>query len=161
MKAKVSFILNGQRMSLEVDPTRTLLDLLRNELGITSVKNGCNSGDCGVCTVLLNGKAVRSCLILAPTVDGKTVETVEAIGRPGQLHPIQEAFLERGGTQCGYCTPGMILTAKAFLDAHPDPRWEEIVRAISSNLCRCTGYAKIVEAIELAAERMKGGTAGK
>ena len=148
-------------MSLEVDATQTLLDLLRNRLGMTSVKNGCNSGDCGVCTVLIDGKAVRSCLILAPIVDGKSVETVEAIGRPGRLHPLQETFLELGATQCGYCTPGMILTAKAFLDEHPDPRWEEIVRAISGNLCRCTGYAKIIEAIELAAERMKGGDVGK
>ena len=148
-------------MSLEVEATQTLLDLLRNQLGITSVKNGCNSGDCGVCTVLLNGKAVRSCLILAPTVGGKTIETIEAIGRPGQLHPLQETFLEVGATQCGYCTPGMILAAKAFLDGHPDPRWEEIVQAISGNLCRCTGYTKIVEAIELAAERMRGGVLGR
>jgi len=148
-------------MSLEVDATQTLLDLLRNRLGIMSVKNGCNSGDCGVCTVLLNGKAVRSCLILAPTVEGKIVETVEAIGSPGRLHPLQETFLEVGATQCGYCTPGMILTAKGFLDEHPDPRWEEIVQAISGNLCRCTGYTKIVEAIELAAERMNGGTVVK
>jgi aerobic-type carbon monoxide dehydrogenase small subunit (CoxS/CutS family) len=161
LKAEIFFTLNGQRMSLEVDATQTLLDLLRNRLGMTSVKNGCNSGDCGVCTVLIDGKAVRSCLILAPIVDGKSVETVEAIGRPGRLHPLQETFLELGATQCGYCTPGMILTAKAFLDEHPDPRWEEIVQAISGNLCRCTGYAKIIEAIELAAERMKGGDVGK
>ncbi len=161
MKSQVSFALNGQRVSLEVETAQTLLDLLRNRLGITSVKNGCNSGDCGACTVLLDGKAVRSCLILAPTVDGKTVETIEALGRPGQLHPLQEAFLEYGATQCGYCTPAMILTAKAFLDEHPDPRWEEIARAISGNLCRCTGYSKIIEAVEAAAERMKGGAAGR
>jgi aerobic-type carbon monoxide dehydrogenase small subunit (CoxS/CutS family) len=154
---EVTFTLNGQTLSLEVDATQTLLDLLRNRLGVTSVKNGCNSGDCGVCTVLLDGKAVRSCLILAPTVEGKSVDTVEAIGRPGRLHPLQEAFLEVGATQCGYCTPGMILTAKAFLDSHPDPRWEEIAQAISGNLCRCTGYTKIIEAVELAAQRLKGG----
>jgi carbon-monoxide dehydrogenase small subunit len=151
LKTKVSFTLNNNRVSVLVDPNQTLLDILRNKFGITSVKNGCNTGDCGTCTVIINGMAIRSCLILAPTVEEKTVETIEAIGRPGRLHPIQKAFLEYGATQCGYCTPAMILTAKAYLDHNPNPTRNQIVKAISGNLCRCTGYTKIIDAIEAAA----------
>ena len=151
MKTNVSFILNDKRVSVLVNPNQTLLDLLRNKFGITSVKNGCNTGDCGTCTVIINGTAVRSCLILSPIIEGKTVETIEAIGGPGRLHPIQKAFHEFGATQCGYCTPAMILTAKAFLDNNPNPTPNQIVNAISGNLCRCTGYKKIIEAIETAA----------
>jgi carbon-monoxide dehydrogenase small subunit len=151
LKTKVSFVLNDKRVSVLVNPNQTLLDILRNKLGITSVKNGCNTGDCGTCTVIINGTAVRSCLILSPTIEGKTVETIEAIGGPGRLHPIQKAFQEFGATQCGYCTPAMILTAKAFLDNNPNPTADQIVNAISGNLCRCTGYKKITEAIETAA----------
>lgn len=151
MKTKVSFKLNTNRVSVLVNPNQTLLDILRNTFGITSVKNGCNTGDCGTCTVIINGTAVRSCLILAPTIEGKTIETIEALGGPGRLHPIQKAFLEYGATQCGYCTPAMVLTTKAFLDHNPKPTRNQIVKAISGNLCRCTGYKKIIEAIETAA----------
>jgi carbon-monoxide dehydrogenase small subunit len=153
----VSFLLNGKEISVFTQANRTLLDLLRNELGITSVKNGCNTGDCGACTVIINGEAVRSCLTLVPTLQGKAVETIESIGGPGHLHPIQKAFLEYGATQCGYCTPGMILTVKAFLDKNPHPTRGDIVRAISGNICRCTGYAKIIEAAENAVQWLSKG----
>ena len=153
---QVDFILNQRPVSVLAGPTQTLLDLLREDLGLVSVKNGCNTGDCGACTVLLDGEAVRSCLVLAPTVRGRRVETIESLGGPGRLHPIQEAFLELGATQCGYCTPGMILTVKAFLDKNPSPDRDQIREALSGNLCRCTGYTKIVEAVELAARLTAG-----
>ena len=123
---------------------------------MVSVKYGCNTGDCGVCTVLLDGEAVRSCLLLVPMVEGRRVETLESLGRPGRLHPIQQAFLDAGATQCGYCTPGMVLTVKAFLDRQPDPDREQILEALSGNLCRCTGYVKIVDAVKLAARKLAG-----
>jgi carbon-monoxide dehydrogenase small subunit len=158
LKTKVSFTLNNNWVSVLSSPNETLLHILRNKFGITSVKNGCNTGDCGTCTVIINGTAVRSCLILAPTIEGKTVETIEAIGGIGCLHPIQKAFHEFGAAQCGYCTPAMILTAKAFIDNNPNPTHNQIVHAISGNLCRCTGYKKIIEAIETAALRLNKGS---
>ena len=156
MKMQVNFTLNGRAVSVLARPTQTLLELLREDLGVVSVKYGCNTGDCGVCTVLLDGEAVRSCLLLVPMVKGRRVETLESLGRPGRLHPIQQAFLDAGATQCGYCTPGMLLTVKAFLDRNPDPDREQILEALSGNLCRCTGYVKIVDAVKLAARKLAG-----
>ncbi|HEX2769504.1 MAG TPA: (2Fe-2S)-binding protein [Geobacteraceae bacterium] len=148
MKYPLSFILNGIPAELLVKPTETLLDVLRERLGMVSVKRGCDTGDCGACTVLLNGDPVRSCLTIALTVAGKRVETVEGLTVDGQLHPLQTAFHEKYASQCGFCTPGMIMSAKALLDKNPGPDREEIVAAISGNLCRCGSYREIVEAVE-------------
>jgi carbon-monoxide dehydrogenase small subunit len=140
----------------------TLLRFLRDELRLTGVKDGCAEGDCGACTVILDAKATKSCLVLAAQADGSEVTTIEGLvgDSEGALHPIQEAFLEAGAVQCGYCTPGMLLTAKALLDANPHPTRDEARVAISGNLCRCTGYAKIVEAILLAAVKLDGSGRG-
>jgi len=156
MSTKIHFTLNGEPVSAEVENDLTLLKFLREDLGITSLKNSCNVGECGACTILLDGKAVRSCLLLAVMVDGKRVETLESLGNPIELHPIQRAFLEVGAVQCGFCTPGMILTTKALLDANPSPTREEARVALSGNLCRCTGYKKILDAVMLAAQWMRG-----
>jgi carbon-monoxide dehydrogenase small subunit len=157
----IRITVNGLPREATVSGNRTLLQFLRDELRLTGVKDGCAEGDCGACTVIFNGRAAKSCLILAAQADGATVTTIEGLGGPrdGDMHPIQEAFLEVGAVQCGYCTPGMILTAKALLDADPSPTREEIRTAISGNLCRCTGYAKIIAAIELAAARIRSRTA--
>jgi carbon-monoxide dehydrogenase small subunit len=132
----------------------TLLEVLRYKLKLTGTKRGCNRGDCGACTVLLNGQAVLSCLILAPKVDNEEVTTVEGLGSPEKMHALQEAFIEHNAVQCGFCTPGMMLSAKALLDENPQPTKEEVKIAISGNLCRCTGYAQIIEAILDAAKKM-------
>lgn len=155
MKTKVSFILNGENVSLEVSPDRTLLKVLREDLHVTSLKNSCNVGECGACTVLLNDRAVRSCLLLAVMADGKRVDTLESLGDPGHLHPIQRAFLEVGAVQCGFCTPGMILTTKAFLARNPHPTRDEARVALSGNICRCTGYKKILDAVMLSAKWLR------
>lgn len=146
----VKFTLNGEKVKVKVKPNITLLDLLRRKLKITSVKRGCERGECGACTVLVDNQPVNSCLVLAPQIDGKNVVTVEGIVKKNELHPIQKAFIEAGAVQCGFCTPGMILTLKAFLDMNPNPSEEDIRRAIEGNLCRCTGYTKIIEAAILA-----------
>ena len=146
----VRFTLNGKKVKVKVKPNTTLLDLLRRKLKITSVKRGCERGECGACTVLVDNQPVNSCLVLAPQIDGKNVVTIEGIAKEGELHPIQEAFIEAGAVQCGFCTPGIILTLKAFLDMNPNPSEEDIRRAIEGNLCRCTGYTKIIEAAILA-----------
>ena len=146
----VKFTLNGKEVKVKVKPNITLLDLLRRKLKITSVKRGCERGECGACTVLVDNQPVNSCLVLAPQIDGKNVVTIEGIVKEGGLHPIQEAFIEAGAVQCGFCTPGIILTLKAFLDMNPNPSEEDIRRAIEGNLCRCTGYTKIIEAAILA-----------
>jgi len=148
MKYPLSFILNGISADAMVKPTETLLDLLREKLGVMSVKRGCDTGDCGACTVLLDGEPVRSCLIIALTVAGKKVETVEGLTSNGRLHPLQTSFHEHYAAQCGFCTPGMIMAAKALLDKNPKPEREEIISAISGNLCRCGGYLEIIEAVE-------------
>jgi CO/xanthine dehydrogenase Mo-binding subunit/aerobic-type carbon monoxide dehydrogenase small subunit (CoxS/CutS family) len=154
---ELSFVLNGEEVTLEVDPARPLLDVLRQDLGLTGTKQGCDhEGECGACTVLLDGKPVRSCLTPAGKAAGRAVVTVEGLSGPDGLHPLQEAFIEVGAVQCGYCTPGMLMTSKALLDRLPDPSREEIVAALAGNLCRCTGYKRIVEAVELAAARMRG-----
>jgi len=151
MKYTLSFTLNGLRVDVLVKPTDTLLDLLREQLHVTSPKRGCDDGDCGACTVLLDGEPVRACLTIAPTVAGKEVTTVEGLSKAGELHPLQESFHEHAASQCGFCTPGMLMSAKALLDKSPDPTREEIVEFMSGNLCRCGTYEEVVEAIQAVA----------
>jgi len=150
----IRFTLNGKEVEVKVKPNTTLLDLLRRKLKITSVKRGCERGECGACTVLIDNQPVNSCLVLAPQVDGKNVVTVEGIVEDEKLHPIQEAFIETGAVQCGFCTPGIILTLKALFDINSNPSEEDIRKAIEGNLCRCTGYTKIIEAALLAKRRI-------
>jgi len=152
---KIHLTVNGRAVECEADAETRLLDLLRDSLGLTGTKEGCGEGECGACTVLLDGRPVNSCLIPAPAADGKSVLTIEGIGEGGKLHPIQAAFVETGGVQCGFCTPGFIMSAYALLRDNPSPTDEEIRSAIEGNLCRCTGYERIVDAIRLAAERLK------
>lgn len=151
MKYILSFVLNGQPVDVLAEPTDTLLDVLREKLRVMSPKRGCDEGDCGACTVLLNGDPVRSCLTLALSVAGQEVMTVEGLSKNGKLHPLQRSFHEHYAAQCGFCTPGMILSAKALLDKNPHPTREEIVEAISGNLCRCGTYQEVVEAIQAVA----------
>jgi len=155
MKKKIQLTLNGKKTELEVPTHRLLLDLLRDEIGLTGTKEGCGTGDCGACTVLLNGKAVNSCLIFSGELDGADVVTIEGLKIGPELHPVQQAFIQDGGVQCGYCTSGMLMMSKALLDENPDPSEEEIRFAISGNLCRCTGYAKIVKAVQDAAAELR------
>lgn len=149
---------NGETHYVAVEPRKTLLEVLRENLGLTGTKQGCNQGHCSACTILLDGKAVNACLILAVKAKGREIITIEGLSHNGRMHPLQEAFVKHGAIQCGFCTPGMILTAKALLDANPNPSEPEIRMAISGNLCRCTGYVKIVEAIKVAAQNLKGST---
>jgi carbon-monoxide dehydrogenase small subunit len=144
----VCFVLNGRDVRTEVPSHWTLLRVLRERLGLTGTKEGCGIGECGACTVLLDGMPVNSCLILAPKVEGRTVQTVEGLGSRDSLHPIQKSFIDHGAVQCGFCTPGMLMSAKALLERDPSPTREEIQEAISGHLCRCTGYHQILEAIE-------------
>ena len=145
---------NGERMEVVVKPSTMLLDVLRDALGLTGTKKGCGCGECGSCTVILDGKAVTSCIIPAMKAMDKEVLTIEGLGRPGKLHPIQDAFIKYGAIQCGFCTPGMVLSVKALLEDNPNPTEEEVRVAISGNLCRCTGYVKIVDAVLAAARKM-------
>ena len=151
-KRKLILRVNKEEYELFVYPHRTLAEVLRDELHLTGTKQSCSEGACGTCTVLLDGAPVRSCLLLAAEAQGKEITTIEGLAENGRLHPLQQAFVEHYAIQCGFCTPGMILTAKALLDKNPHPTEEEIRRAISGNICRCTGYAKIVEAIKAASE---------
>jgi carbon-monoxide dehydrogenase small subunit len=144
----VDFTLNGRPRSMDVAPSLTLLAALRDVLGLFDAKEGCGEGVCGACTVLLDGRPASSCLVLAPAVRGRRVTTVRGLERDGDLHPLQEAFAAHGAVQCGFCTPGMLLTALAFLERHPRPEREEIRAALAGNLCRCTGYQKILDAVE-------------
>ncbi len=139
---------NGKPMEVRVDPTWTLLRVLREELHLTGTKKGCGQGDCGVCTVIMNGKAVNACLVLALQAEGKEIETVEGLGTEDHLHPLQLSFIKNGAVQCGFCTPGMLMSAVALLRKTPRPDEEEIKKGISGNLCRCTGYVKIITAIQ-------------
>jgi carbon-monoxide dehydrogenase small subunit len=154
MKHEIRFVLNGEERSLEIEANLTLLQLLRDRLNITSPKRSCEQGECGACTVILNGKAVNACLVLAVTVNGKAVQTVDGLGRD-ELHPIQKHFKEVAASQCGYCTPGMIMAAKALLDANPDPTYEQVKEGLSGNMCRCTGYVRPVEAVLAAAQEIR------
>lgn len=155
MKKKIQITLNGRSAALEVPNHRLLLDLLRDEIGLTGTKEGCGTGDCGACTVLLDGKPVNSCLILSGELDGAQIVTIEGLKIGPELHPIQKAFLQDGGAQCGYCTPGMLMMSKSLLDENPNPTDEEIRFALSGNLCRCTGYAKIIQAVRDAAAELR------
>ena len=146
-KVPLKMVVNGKPIEVLVDPTWTLLKVLRGELELTGTKKGCEKGDCGACTILLGGKAVNSCLVLALQAEGKEVETIEGLGTPENLHPLQESFIQNGAVQCGFCTSGMLLSASALLKKNPNPTEKEIRQAISGNLCRCTGYTKIVKAI--------------
>jgi aerobic carbon-monoxide dehydrogenase small subunit len=148
MKKIINLTINDQAYEIAVEPNKTLADLLRYDLDLTGTKKGCDTGDCGACTVILNGDAVNSCLILAIQTDGAVVETIEGLATHKGLHPIQEAFVEKGAIQCGFCSPGMIMSTKNLLDKNPNPTEEEIRKGISGNLCRCTGYQKIFEAID-------------
>ncbi|HEY2461961.1 MAG TPA: (2Fe-2S)-binding protein [Candidatus Acidoferrum sp.] len=157
--AHIRLNLNGEQTDVSFAPYKTLLEILREDLGHTGTKHGCELGECGACAVLLEGKPVVSCLVLGVECDGKSVLTVEGMGTDGALHPLQEAFADLGAAQCGYCTPAILVTAKAFLDEHPQPSREQIREALSGSLCRCTGYLQIFEAVEEAmvkiAERRK------
>jgi aerobic carbon-monoxide dehydrogenase small subunit len=151
MKQILSFTLNGSPVDVIVYPTETLLDILREKLGVTSPKRGCDDGDCGACTVLIDGEPVRSCLTIALTVEGKQVVTTESLSLNGELHPLQKAFHELGAFQCGFCTPGMLMSAKALLDHNPNPSRQEIREHMAGNLCRCGSYEEVIEAIQAAA----------
>jgi len=155
MKQLMRFNVNGVIYEEEIDHRRTLLEVLRENFGLLGVHKGCDEGQCGACTVLVDGKAVNSCLILAASAQGKKVTTIEGLAQGEKLHPVQEAFVEAGAIQCGFCTPGMIMITKAFLDKNPNPTEEEAKKAISGNLCRCTGYFQIIDAVMKAAEKMR------
>ena len=153
-REQLEFVLNGQPASVEVDAGKMLADVLRDDLGMKSVKKACDEGECGACTVVMDGLAVASCIMPAGRVQGAQITTVEGLARGGQLHPLQEAFLEEGAVQCGYCTGGMLMSAKALVDAQPQPTRQEAREAISGNICRCTGYRKIISAIVRAADEI-------
>ncbi len=153
MKQPMTFTINGEIYDDEIDVRRTLLEVLRENFGLTGTKKGCHEGECGTCTVLLTGKPVASCLVLAVEAQGKRIETVEGLAQNGELHHLQQAFIEHGAFQCGFCTPGVLMAAKGLLNENPKPSEEEVRKAIAGNLCRCTGYNKYVEAILDAAEK--------
>ncbi len=152
MEMKISFRLNGGPVEVSVPTHWTLLRLLREKLGLTGTKEGCGIGECGACTVLLDGAPVHSCLVLAPKVEGREVETIEGLGSRKSLHPLQQSFIDHGAVQCGFCIPGILMSSKALLKANPHPTKDEVKEAISGHLCRCTGYQQIVEAIEAASK---------
>jgi aerobic-type carbon monoxide dehydrogenase small subunit (CoxS/CutS family) len=156
MKKKVEITLkvNGEEYELEIEPQRTLVEVLRETLGFTGTKKSCNEGECGTCTVIMDGEPVASCLVLALDAVGKEILTIEGLAKGEQLHPLQVAFVRNGGIQCGFCTPGMVMSAKALLDQNPNPTTAEVRRAISGNLCRCTGYQQIVDSVMAAAKEM-------
>ncbi|CAA7601139.1 2Fe-2S ferredoxin-type iron-sulfur binding domain protein [Acididesulfobacillus acetoxydans] len=157
MKKLITLNINGQEFDLAVSPRDLLVDVIRRKVGLTGTKKGCGQGDCGACTVLMDGRPILSCLTLAVACQGRRIQTIEGLSEGDKLHPIQESFVEHGAVQCGFCTPGMILSAKALLDRNPHPSEEEIKLGIAGNLCRCTGYKKIVESIAGAAEKMAEG----
>ncbi len=153
MKRIIKLVVNGDEYELLAETQRTLLEVLRDDLGLTGTKRACDLGTCGACTVLIEGKPHLSCLTLAIDAQGKKITTIEGLAENGEPHPLQKAFVEKGAIQCGFCTPGMILTAKAFLDEHPRASEQEVKKAIAGNICRCTGYVKIVEAISSVADK--------
>ena len=154
-KHRIQITVNEEEYDLLIHPNRTLLDLLRYDLGLTGTKEGCDEGDCGACTVIVNRKVVTSCIVLAVEVDGATITTIEGMQKGDALHPIQQAFVDSGAVQCGFCTPGMILTTKALLDEFPDPSEEDIKHYLEGNFCRCTGYTKIIDAVNNAVQLLK------
>ncbi len=151
---QITITVNGEKRELEVTPYTRLLDLLREELGLTGVKEGCGKGECGACTVIMNGELTASCLVPAPQADQAEIITVEGLGSKDKLHPVQESFVEAGAVQCGYCIPGMVLAGKRLLDENPQPTEKEVRYGLSGNICRCTGYAKIIDAVMLAADKL-------
>ncbi len=155
MKQTIKVVVNGEEHEVFVKTNELLVDLLRDRLDLTGTKEGCGTGDCGACTVLMDGKPVNSCLILAVEANGKHILTIEGLARGGRLHPIQQSFIDEGAVQCGFCSPGMILSAKALLEENPRPSEEEIKRGIAGNFCRCTGYKKIIKAIQTASLRLE------
>jgi len=157
MLHEISLTVNGDHHAIVVRSHHTLLQVLREQLGITSPKRGCENGECGACTVLLDGLPVNSCLVLAPEADGAIIETTEGLSAGGELHPLQEAFIQHNAVQCGFCTPGMLMSSKALLDRNPHPTEDEIREALVGNLCRCTGYVRIIEAIQDVAGRGEEG----
>jgi carbon-monoxide dehydrogenase small subunit len=152
---QIKVTVNGILHELSVQPWETLLDVIREHLGLTGTKEGCGLGECGACTVIMDGKTVNSCLVLAVEADNRVITTIEGLANGDELHPIQEAFVKCGGLQCGFCTPGMIMSAKALLEENPSPDEEEIRKGIAGNFCRCTGYTKIIESVKMAAENMR------
>jgi len=154
---KLRVTVNGRKVNAAVSPSETLSDFLRIRLGLVGTKEGCDTGDCGACTEILNGKAVNSCLVLAVETQGGTVTTIEGLSSDGELHPLQQTFIDNGTVQCGFCTPGMIMGAKALLDENPNPTQEEIRLGLAGNLCRCTGYVSIIKAVTAAAKQLRGG----
>jgi len=160
-KIMIEITINGIKRKMETTYSTRLLDLIREDLHLTGTKEGCGKGECGACTVIMNGELVASCLVLALQADGAIITTIEGIGDDKYLDPLQEAFIETGAVQCGFCTPGMILAAKKLLEENPHPTEEEIKRGISGNLCRCTGYQKIIDAIKLAANRLSSSESGR
>ena len=152
-KSTITLTVNGEIYEISVKPNSSLLDVLRNELNLTGTKQGCDMGNCGACTVIMDGKAVNACLVLVMKADGRNIFTIEGLAKGNKLDPIQEAFLEKGALQCGFCTPGMVLSTKALLDGNQNPTKEEIKAGIAGNLCRCTGYTKIIEAIQSASQK--------
>ena len=154
---KIRVTINGRKVEAAVAPNQTLAEFLRYGLGLTGTKEGCETGDCGACTVLVDGKAVNSCLVLAVEVQGGSVMTIEGLSDNGELHPLQKAFIDNGTVQCGFCTPGMILGAKSLLDENPNPTEEDIRLGLAGNLCRCTGYVNIVKTVSAVARNMRGG----
>ena len=161
MKKAIQLSVNGQQVQVSVGGSETLLDCLRNQLGLTGTKKGCDQGDCGACTVLVDGTPVNSCLMLAVEADGREITTIEGLAQEDGLHPLQEAFISHNAVQCGFCTPGMILTAAALLKENPHPSETEIRHYLQGNLCRCTGYSKIVQAVQAAAQVLSGESGGK
>ena len=157
MKITLELTINGERHEVTTESQRSLLDVLRLDLGLTGTKENCLEAECGVCTVLLDGRAVNACILLAAQCQGRHVLTIEGLARDGERHPLQQAFIDHGAVQCGYCIPAMILSAKAYLDEHPAPTEAEVREALAGNLCRCTGYQKITEAVLEAARVMTGG----
>lgn len=155
MKQTIDLRVNGQTYEVETQPWRTLAEVLRDQLNLTGTKISCAEGHCGACTVIINGKAVNSCLMLIAEAQGKEILTIEGLSEGGELHPIQDAFVTHGAVQCGFCTPGIIMGTKAFLLENPDPSEEEIKKALSGHLCRCTGYVQVIEAVKAAADNMK------
>ena len=155
----LTLVINGERHDVRAEPHHTLLDVLRTELGLTGTKENCLEAECGVCTVLMDGAVVNACILLAVQCPGREIVTIEGLARDGALHPLQQAFIDHGAVQCGYCIPGMILSAKAYLDEHSTPTETEVREALAGNLCRCTGYQKITDAVLAAARRLTAGRA--